>query len=129
MIIENKSSGIIGVPYRQTAKGPIIGRVDLLPGCNDVKKEIWDFARNECKGHIDRNVIVERFAKVVDGKLAEAKEFLELEPRDADAVVSETYSPNTLTKWKTEESRDAVRANLGNQIEKVKSHGSKKTGE
>lgn len=126
MIIENKASGIIGVPYRATAKGPIVGRIDLLPGCNDVKKEHWEMAREMVLGHISRGTIVEKFVEIEGDKLKSAKEFAELKAPEAEAVVKETYNPETLTKWKTEETRDAVRADLSNQIDKVKSHGTKK---
>lgn len=126
MIIYSKANGIIGVPYKNTKKGPVIGRVDLLPGNNDISKEIWEKARIECQSHIDRGVIVEKFAVVDGDKLKEVKEFKELEPALKEEIVEDTYNENTLDEWKKEEGADSVRSAISNQKESIKKYEPKK---
>ena len=108
----------------------------LLPGNNEVDNDTWAKLRVHAQEHLTAENLIEINAetKVKKGKdgeddeisVSEKTPFVKLPAEKAEALVAETFSVETLEKWKKAEGRDAVRATIHSQIEKVLSHGQKK---
>lgn len=143
MIILNTEKRVKVVPYKHPTVGS--GNVILLPGNNDVPNEKWCACRENktILNQIKRNVIVEQHTKVEKKKVDEkskdgkatgkkkevititAREFDKLNVTEAEEIVLNTFSLKTLKKWKKVCSKDAVVAVIREQIEHVKTFGSK----
>jgi hypothetical protein len=113
----------------------------LLPGHNEVSKVSWEGARPNVVGDIASKRIEEIGVEIdsedkkgpggkpsgeVKITIKEAKALKDLTPEKAEAIVQETYSLDTLKKWKKVESRDSVRAVIADQMDNVNHQGSSK---
>jgi len=117
----------------------VIPVVNLLPGHNDVPDDIWALGRKHCDNHLSAGNLVEigedKPVKVMEEQVnpeTGKKEKVSVEkivtspltlkkmsPQKAIEVVKDTYSLDTLNKWRKEETRDEIRAELLNQIELI----------
>jgi hypothetical protein len=67
--------------------------------------------------------------KKVKKPVVDATPFKDLKAEEAEELVKETFSLDTLKKWKEQTSKESVRIVLLNQIEKVEKHGEEKKGD
>ncbi len=138
MIIESKKKGALVIPCSPKIGIKIKSSVVLLPGNNEVSDEDWNAARPNAKDDIDRGDLTEVEASEekievpkIDpktGKDLEEKEekivfsgssFRRIKPEKASKIIKNTFNIDTLNKWKKIETRDAIRLELSNRIEKV----------
>ena len=143
MIIEWTQTRVKVIPI---VKGNVnVSSVTLLPGCNEVDKNVWEQARKHVLDQIKTGVIKEIETQVVDKekiikpasgtgknrvpaeketvKVLKAKEFNKLEAQKALEILKNTYNTKTLESWQKKEHRDEIRAALANQLELVEKHG------
>lgn len=119
------------------------GSIQLLPGNNLVDDNKWNVARKSVEAEIGKSIIevasklveVQEEVEEMDEKtkkvtlkkvkkmVSKSKSLNELDANEASLIVEDTYSLDTLYKWKDGESRDSVRATILKQIEAVETSG------
>jgi hypothetical protein len=137
---EKAGINIIPLVVEKDGKKISTGNLMLLPGHNDIPDDKWKMAEDSCKTHIeagnieiigadwDKETKKKKTVKTGD-KEKSAESIKDVSPKKAKDIISNTYNIDTLTKWQEEETRDETRLQITKQIDKVKSHGSKKTQE
>ena len=140
MIVRWKENRVKVIPFRggkgkDGKLGPILGKVTLLPGINDIKDEHWRLARVEVASDLRRKrieeikdqVTVKKATKTEDEKVEiKGVSINDLNPNEAEDLIDETYSLTTLREWKQGTAKESLRAKIINQIEIVEKYGTKK---
>lgn len=139
---KKKNAGINIIPLvkEKNGKKNTVGNLMLLPGHNDIPDKKWKMAEPSCEKHIaagdleiinadwDKETKKKKTVKA-DDKKQTAESIRDVSPAKAKDIINNTYNIDTLSKWQEEETRDETRLQITKQIDKIKSHGSKKTQE
>lgn len=142
MIINWKKINVKIIPA--VKNGVVVGNVTLLPGNNEVDKDLWALARLNVLDQIKTKLCVEvaTEVKVKETKLKDskgkptgevkketvitAKEFNKLSANEAEEVVADTFNLATLKKWMKKCKYDEVRTSIANKIDEVEKYGTDK---
>jgi len=140
MIVKWKKERLKVIPYK--VKNVLAGKIILLPGYNDVDEKEWVHARVGVKDLIGKDIIevateVKKTVKKVEDPVTKevtektevtiiSKKFKALSLEKASEIVADTYNMETLKKWKKNESRDSIRKDISNQIDKIEKYGEEK---
>lgn len=88
----------------------------LKPGVNLVSQEVW----RKWSGHLVTKAQVAAGELIAEGEIAATRESLtELDPRDAIALVKDTFDSAQLKAWAASESRAQVKVALKQQLSAV----------
>ncbi|MDR2952908.1 MAG: hypothetical protein LBU82_06675 [Treponema sp.] len=86
------------------------GQVQLLPGVNEVTDDEWEIMKQHLAYEIKSGEIrtIEMAAASGKGSGGKARNLKDAEVKEAVAMIEECVNPDTLKKWHSEETRDAV---------------------
>jgi hypothetical protein len=103
-----------------TAKTGNGGAITIVPGINVIPDDVWKELAVDLKARIGKDIIeVKAEKKSKEGKdlgLTNVKSPSEMEPKEAEALLVDTFSIPVLKEWLDNESRDGVRAAIYRRI-------------
>lgn len=101
---------------------PIISKIKLLPGYNEIDNDTWQAIEPSLVEHI-KNGYLEKIEKEIeqsDGKIQKkAVSLKDVEPEKCYKILEETNNYNVLKKWLNNEKRDDVRLAIKQRIDEV----------